>query len=72
MTPDHAMYLGAITQTVVAAQVMQLVERGQVDRDSSGAIEKAELAAVQQMLFQRRRQAEQQQQQQAASPGGRR
>jgi len=44
---------------------------GQVDRDSSGAIEKAELAAVQQMLFQRRRQAEQQQQQ-AASPGGRR
>ncbi|MCR5874149.1 redoxin family protein [Phenylobacterium sp. J426] len=45
---------------------------GQIDRDSSGAIEKAELAAVQQMLFQRRRQAEQQQQQQAASPGGRR
>ncbi|MGA0606220.1 redoxin family protein [Phenylobacterium sp. VNQ135] len=43
---------------------------GQIDRDSSGAIEKTELAAVQQMLFQRRRQAEQQQQ--AASPGGRR
>jgi thiol-disulfide isomerase/thioredoxin len=46
---------------------------GQVDRDSSGAIEKAELAAVQQMLFQRRRQAEMPTgQQQAASPGGRR
>ncbi|WP_341360872.1 serine hydrolase [Georgenia sp. M64] len=34
MTPDHAMYVGAITQTVIAAQVMQLVERGQVDLDA--------------------------------------
>jgi Peroxiredoxin len=42
---------------------------GQIDRDSSGAIEKEELAAVQQMLFQRRRQAERQQQ--GSSPGGR-
>lgn len=42
---------------------------GQIDRNASGALERDELAAVQEMLFQRRRQAERRQQ--GSTPGGR-
>lgn len=34
LEPDHMMYLGAVSQTFVAAQVLQLVEQGLVDLDT--------------------------------------